>query len=182
MNSRRLFFLVISGVALTAIVPVAQGAARTRKPPESDLAPVEARRAVVDTAVRLAKVEAPAALGESLPLPFNPAAYNQVAPVENHATTETTAAPASPEAPKAMSDRDILAAIAPRILPSGTFNLGGQQLLIFNKKRLKIGDRLTVTFEGRNYDLLLKDIDRTNFTLRLNQEEITRPIKPGKNP
>ncbi|RFC46126.1 MAG: hypothetical protein DUW69_001742, partial [Verrucomicrobia bacterium] len=33
-----------------------------------------------------------------------------------------------------------------------------------------------------DYNLELVSFDRTNFTLRLNKEEITRAIKPGKNP
>ena len=60
--------------------------------------------------------------------------------------------------------------------------MGSERLLSIGKKRLKTGDRLTVNFEGQDYTLELVAIDRTNFTLRLNREEITRPIKPGKSP
>ena len=60
--------------------------------------------------------------------------------------------------------------------------MGSERLLMFGKKKLKAGDHLTVNFEGQDYTLELVAIDRTNFTLRLSHEEITRPIKPGKNP
>ena len=65
-------------------------------------------------------------------------------------------------------------------MPSGTLILDGEPLLIFGRKRLRIGDRFTVTYEKQDYELVLVAIERTTFTLRLNQEEITRPIKPGK--
>jgi hypothetical protein len=67
-------------------------------------------------------------------------------------------------------------------VPKGTLSLGSQSLLIFGRKNLRVGDRLTVSFEGTDYTLELVAFDRANFTLRLNHEEITRPIKPGKNP
>jgi hypothetical protein len=81
-------------------------------------------------------------------------------------------APAGPR-----SDREILAAIAVNLRPSGNFVLGGQQTLIFGQKRVKAGMPLTINFEGTEYTLEITAIDRANFTLRLNREEITRPIK-----
>ena len=96
-----------------------------------------------------------------------------------------TAAPkgTTPTAPvKSFGDREILTALAAKVLPKGTLSLGSESLLIFGKKNLRAGDRLTVSYEGQDYNLELVSFDRTNFTLRLNKEEITRPIKPGKNP
>jgi hypothetical protein len=56
-----------------------------------------------------------------------------------------------------------------------------QWRLNFGKSSVKVGTHFSVTLNGQEYDLELASIDRTTFTLRLNREEITRPIKPGKS-
>jgi hypothetical protein len=89
--------------------------------------------------------------------------------------TPGTATVTAPVGPK--SNRDLLQAIATSIKPSGYFVLGGQPTLVFGQKRVKAGGLLTVTFEGKEYTLEVTALDRTNFTLRLNREEFTRPIK-----
>lgn len=78
-------------------------------------------------------------------------------------------------APK--SDRDILQGIAANLKPSGNFVMDGVSNLVFGQKRVKAGDHLTITFEGTEYTLEIAAIERTSFTLRLNREEFTRPIK-----
>ena len=176
MNLRRLTSLLLFALVTAGLPMVTLAAVHTRKPPESDLASVDVRRASVDRALSLAKQDMPAALPDALPQPFNPTGFNRVMreerPVDNGA-----AAP-----PKALGDRELLAAIAAHITPSGTFSIGGVRRLQFSKKHIKVGDHLTVTHEGQDYILELTAIDATNFTLRLNREEITRPIKPAKNP
>lgn len=87
--------------------------------------------------------------------------------------TPGRAGPAS--APK--GDRDLLQSIANSLKPSGYFVLGGQPTLVFGQKRVKAGGLLTITFEGKEYTLEVTALNRTNFTLRLNREEFTRPIK-----
>jgi len=78
-------------------------------------------------------------------------------------------------APK--SDREILQGIAANLKPSGNFVMDGVSNLLFGQKRVKAGDHLTITFEGTEYTLEIAAIERTSFTLRLNREEFTRPIK-----
>ena len=178
MNPPRFFPLMLVALAIGLAAVPAQ-AASARKPPESDLATKDNRRLAVELAAKLAKVETPDPLVENqLSKPFSPAGFGLAS--DDGAAPGAGSVPAGPAKP--FGDHDILAAIAPRIMPSGTFSLGTERLLIFGKKRLKAGDHLTVSFEGTEYVLELAAIDRTNFTLRLNHEEITRPIKPGKNP
>jgi hypothetical protein len=74
----------------------------------------------------------------------------------------------------------VLEQLADRIVPSGIFHMGGKAILLFGQKKLTIGDRLTITFEGSNFDLVITAIGSTTFTLRYNSEEITRSLKPGK--
>ena len=55
-------------------------------------------------------------------------------------------------------------------------------MLMFGKRFVKTGSHFTVTYKGTDYDLELTEIDGTNYTLRYNREEITRPIQTGKSP
>ena len=74
------------------------------------------------------------------------------------------------------SSRAVLQAIAASLKPR-YLELGGQPILFFGQKRVKAGDSLTINFEGNDYALVVVAIDRPNFTLRLNRDEFTRPIK-----
>ena len=176
MKPPRIFPLLLPALAL-GLVTAAAGAAPKRKPAESDLASKDVRQVSVDLAVSLAKIDTPEPLtASSLPRPFNPPGFNYSAPA-------ASAGPVvSGPVARAFGDREILIALASKVRPNGTFSLGSEALLSFGKKNLRAGDHLTVSYEGQDYNLELVSFDRTNFTLRLNKEEITRPIKPGKNP
>ncbi len=111
--------------------------------------------------------------------PFHPAAFAElvgsmghVAGVTPPAGETATHAPTGPR-----NDRELLQAIAASLKPSGNFVIGGQETLVFGQKRVKAGGTLTITFEGSEYTLEVTAIHRTNYTLRLNREEFTRPIK-----
>jgi hypothetical protein len=80
------------------------------------------------------------------------------------------------------SDLDILEKIAPHITPSGALVLNGEPVLLFREKKLKVGDTLTINFEGTTYMVIITSIDRSSFKIRFNREEITRPIKSRKAP
>lgn len=151
----------------------------------SDIALPAKRRASVELAERLAAPIVLQPLPEGLVHPFNPVAFGQPDPEELRAIAEAQAAQAADaaasKAAKA-SGRELLAQITEAISPSGTLMLGGQPYLIFGSKRLKAGDRLTVTHEEQTHTLELVAIDRTTFTLRLGRDEITKRIKSGKNP
>lgn len=147
----------------------------------SDIVPPQRRAASVELARRLATVAEPTALPAELPLPFNPPGFEKPDPDEVRPPTPTAQTAAGPAKPA--TDRDLLGTIAALIKPSGTILLGDDRYLLLRQKRLKVGDHLTITFEGFDYDLEISAIDSTNFTLRLNREEITRPItKSGKSP
>jgi hypothetical protein len=150
---------------------------------KSDLNRPEARRAVVELATRLSEPPPLDPLPADLVHPFNPAAFGQPDPEELKALAAAqAAASAAAVQTKPTTDRDFLQLIASRIMPSGTLMIGGDPLLIFGRKRLRVGDHLTVSYDGRDYELELTGIDRTTFTLRLNHDEITRPIKSAKSP
>lgn len=146
----------------------------------SDIPPPEKRRGKVESAAKLAKPGVAAPLPEQLPLPFTPPGF-ELSDAQERAALANVGGKASP-GPKVSSDRETLEEIATKFPPTGTVFKGSEPLLIFGNKTVKIGTHFTVPLNGQNYDLELVNIDRTTFTLRLNREEITRPIKPAKSP
>ena len=75
------------------------------------------------------------------------------------------------------NDRQVLEAIAPRVEPTGSVRIGDTDYLLFGQKRLKVGEKLTITYEGSVYAVEITSIERNNFRIRLNSEELVRPIK-----
>jgi hypothetical protein len=149
---------------------------------KSDIAGLSARRAIVASALQLVESPKVQPLAQNVVQPFNPVAFGQPDAEELAAIAAARAAEAAQQnSAKPATEADLLERIAERVVPSGTLTLNGEPLLIFSQKRLRVGDRLTVTYEGRDYNLELTAIQRFTFTLRLNRAEITRRINPGKN-
>jgi hypothetical protein len=165
MNRIPLVILLSASVLLAAPAVLAQ---------KSDLPTPEKREATVARASKLLEARELVAMPVELIPAFNPPAFAKVTP-EAIKTQGTGSVPV-----RATGDRGVLEQLAERLAPTGTAILGGEAILLFGQKRLKVGDQLTITFEGFDYTLDITDIGRTTFTLRLNREEITRPIKSGK--
>jgi ribosomal 50S subunit-recycling heat shock protein len=108
--------------------------------------------------------------------PFNPLGF--AAPAPSGGKPSETVRPAG----RVSSDLDLLEKLAPHITPSGALMLNGEPVLLFREKKLKVGDTLTITFEGTTYMVIITAIDRSSFKIRFNREEITRPIKSRKVP
>lgn len=168
---------------LCAAVLLSSSVAFAAKAPASDIANPDKRRATVELATRLAQANEVKPLPAELALPFSPPGFEQTDAEERANAMAAASRTAQQVAPKTSSDREILERIATKVVPSGTIFLGGEPTLIFGKKPVKIGTHFTVrSSDGQDYDLELVSIGSTTFTLRLNREEITRPIKPGKSP
>jgi hypothetical protein len=116
----------------------------------------------------------PTALPASANDPFHSVAFAEATGTSVHDATQTNDS-ASHHGHR--SDKDLLAAIAVTLKPNGFFIFDGEPTLIFGQKRVKAGSPMTITFEGADYTLEIVSVDRTSFTLRLNREEYTRPIK-----
>jgi hypothetical protein len=140
---------------------------------QATIASPQKRMATLDLARELLTTKPVVANGEEFVYknPFDPRKPAAVV------TTEETPAPAV-----GLNDREILSNIANSITPSGTMRVGDKQILLFGQKKLKVGDSLPIVFQGTTYELQISGIERTSFTLRLNKEEITRPIKPVIKP
>ena len=78
------------------------------------------------------------------------------------------------------SDREVLEKIASTVMPTGMMMFGGRPLLLVREKKLRVGDSLKINSDGFDYIVIITEIEPTSFSLRLNREEITRPIKQGK--
>lgn len=126
-----------------------------------------------------------AAAPQDLKDPFNSEAFANAAanagvagPAAGPATgpgASAGGAVARPAGPR--SARELVEAIAAGLKPTGSLVLRGEPTLLFGQKRVKAGDSLTITFEGAEYTVVITSIKAPNFTLRLNNEEFTRPIK-----
>ncbi|MBI5382154.1 MAG: hypothetical protein HZA31_09675 [Opitutae bacterium] len=167
--------ILLSATLLAGTARLTAGAASP-----SDINLPQKRVATVELAAKLAHQEEPAPLPPDLKPPFNPPGFDQADPEETKA--KAAVAQANAEAAKPAGDHEVLEVLATRIVPSGTVILGGEPMLLFRQKKMRVGDHLTITYDGRDYDVVITAIDRTTFTLRLNRAEITRPIKSGKTP
>jgi hypothetical protein len=159
-------------VALGVFVPTAF--ARV----DSEVATPEKRHQSVETAVRTSKIVRVDALPLEIPNPFSPPQFSLTDAEEAAAAAAANRQSGAGPVIAPPTDRQLLAAIASKISPSGTVYLGGRPLLMFGKRFVRTGSHLTVTYKGTDYVLELTEIDSTNFTLRYNREEITRPVKP----
>lgn len=164
MNVYRLFLSAGALLVLGAAELAAQRA---------DILPPLRRAEAMERAQVFLSPPPPLALPETLNNPFAPPAFfgRPAAPV---APVAGVVRPVGPS-----DDRELLERIAPAITPSGTFIIGGEPFLLIGQRRVKIGDALPITFEGTPHVLVITDIQATTFTLRLNQEQLTRSIKPG---
>jgi len=146
----------------------------------SDLVSPSKRAATVELARKLNERVKPSSivLAKDIINPFNPPGFDGP-------DAEELAAIAAAKASKQVQPRsshDLLVELASQMSPTGSAILGGESFLLFGQKKMKVGDKITITFEGGVYEVEVTSIERTNFTIRLNRDEYTRPIKPGKNP
>lgn len=166
------------GCLVAAFVPVAASAAaasRTRPAREvqSDLVSPEARQGVLDLANRLSHPSEPAPLSANLKNPFD---FDKSEP---DPTPAPNGGPA--QASQSKGAREILETLAPLLKPTGTVIMTGRPaILTFSRTTVKVGQKLTINFEGTDYELELVAVTSTSFTLRYKDEETTRPIKTGK--
>ncbi len=163
MPSRPLLLALLAGwVASSSTLSFAQ---------RSDLLPPARRAASVEKATKLIEQPGVAAVLPTTKNPFAPPDFDRVDPVE--------APPVAGPAPRQRSTREILEMIVGSINPTGTMFVRDEPILLFGARQMRIGDRLSATVGGAQYSIIISGIERTSFTVRLNNEQISRPIKPG---
>ena len=135
----------------------------------SDILPPQKRTTSVELARTLLAISPIEFVEEEL-LAMNP--FNPPQPVQTVDSTASTSAVLTSQ-----NDKDLLKILAESVTPSGTIQFAGQQLLLFGPKKFKVGDLISVTYQGANYELVIAAIERSSFTLRLKKEQVTQPIK-----
>lgn len=163
ITPRRLFPVVLAGlVAFLAQTGLAQ---------RPDILPPARRAASVEKATKIFEQPVVAAVLPTTKNPFAPPDFDRVDPVE--------APPVAGPILRQRTTREILEMIAGSLNPSGTIFLRDEPILLFGARQMRIGDRLNATVGGVQYAIVITGIERTSFTVRLNNEQISRPIKQG---
>ena len=140
----------------------------------SDVLPASRRIKTVEEAAALADRAPAAPLEENLNSPFYP---NNLKPKDEPVSTDPNSGQVVvPTGPS--SNYELLETIGPELTPSGTMVLGGEPLLLFGQKKIRVGGELPIIYEGKRYTLTVSAIESSFFTLRLGEAEYTRPIKP----
>jgi hypothetical protein len=163
---------LIRSILAMAALPAALWAA-----PAFDVQPVAKRAATVELAGKLLNPppSTDGAGGLVNPFTLNGSRSEDVSADESQAAANKAAILAS--------NRSLLAALAEQLDPKGTFVLGGESIILLGQKKLKVGERYPITFEGAVYELEITSIETTRFSVRYKNEELTRPIvitKSGK--
>jgi hypothetical protein len=73
---------------------------------------------------------------------------------------------------------ELLNRLAPEIPVRGTANLNGEWYLLTGQKRLKVGQTLTINFEGQQHDVIVSAITSTTFTIQRGDASVTRSTRP----
>lgn len=162
-----------------ALLAVLAGSASAQR---SDLLPPARRAATVDAAARILASRTPAPVPAGIRNPFAPEGFDGPDAAEGTEGARPGAPLAPGARPAAVSPRELLTAIAANLQPTGTLARRGEPVLLFGNRQVRVGEELAVTYEGTPYLLTVTAIQSTSFTVRLNQEEITRPIRPGAKP
>ena len=129
----------------------------------SDIAPPQKRAVTVELAERLAKITTDdLAVPSDIHNPFNAATVGKIEVAVN----------------RPASDKELLALLADQLKPTGVMGRDDALVLLLKgQKGVKVGDRLTLSFDGTPYTVEVIEVNKTNFSLRFNQAEIIRPIK-----
>ena len=145
----------------------------------SDILPPQRREPVVADAQNFITPPEQPVVDESLNNPFFP---NSLKPKDDLLTAPIPQDTEAPVQAAPASVYELLETIAPQINPTGSVSLGGQPLLLFGQKKVRVGDELPIIFDGERYTLVISRIETSSFTLRLGAAEVTRPIKSNSSP
>ena len=83
-------------------------------------------------------------------------------------------------APVPPSDREILEALVLRFPAGGAMMHGEKMVLTAGYKHYELGQVLTLSYDGHEYDVEIVGITASRFTLRYRDTELTRSIQLSK--
>lgn len=75
-----------------------------------------------------------------------------------------------------VNEAELLQKIANQMSARGTAIMGDDRFLLLSQKRLKVGDSITINFDGKDYEVWLAEVTSTTFTIRRNSLSYTRAV------
>lgn len=169
--------LSAAGLLIAAAAPAALSAA----PALSDVQPGSRRLPTLELANRYSAVRETGRITGTVVNPFSPPSFDAPDPEEMRLAAEAAeAARRAGLAVKPTNTRDLLVSLANQLKVSGAAVLGGEPILLVGTRKMRIGESLNAEYEGKTISVTITAITSSNFTLRLNGEEYTRPTKLGK--
>lgn len=145
-----------------------------------EVAPPKARELVVDEAKRFVESRASVpALPDPLKNPFLKANASALQFLDN--TSQTEVDPNNTTLAVELNQQDQLGVLASLIPATGAVRLAGTPLLLLGQTRYRVGDTVIVTFENKDYTLLITEINLVSFTVKLGDNLFTRPIRLRSN-
>jgi hypothetical protein len=163
--NRTYYWGMVSLVWLVAASPVV-----------AQVSTVEARLATLGKIDRF-EARAPADLREPFagaPNPFFPD-VPEAEPAEDE--IGPAVADRLPAVPPPPDDRLVLREVAAQIRPSGVMQFRDRTMLLFGERRISSGDMLSVAYRGTQYQIQIISVENNAFTMRLNEEVITKRIQ-----
>jgi hypothetical protein len=79
--------------------------------------------------------------------------------------------------PAGLSGPELLSQLSSKIPSTGTLVFGGNTMLLLGSKRVKIGEKIIVSRDGKDYELTLSGVTSTTYTVKMGEEMSTRPIR-----
>ena len=79
--------------------------------------------------------------------------------------------------PVGLSGPELLSQLSAKIPSTGTLIFGGNAMLLLGSKKAKVGDKISVSNDGIDYELTLVNVTSTSFTVKLGESLSTRPVR-----
>lgn len=158
---QRISFLIL----LTGSAIAGQAGAQVSTP--------ESREEILQDAERFTAVDPVAASGafsEALN-PFYPESHYPTPPPEADVSAPTLA-----QAERGSQLPD-LRQLAEQVRPTGVMQFGPQTMLLFGERRLGEGDVVPVQHMGTNYSVEIISVSKNSFTMRFNEEVLSKRIQ-----
>jgi hypothetical protein len=133
----------------------------------ADIPPSEPRAAIVAKVTALAESR-----GKVVVLPDD-----LVNPFTGVVREQTVVEVATGPIPVGLSGPELLSQLAATIPSTGTLVFGGNAMLLLGPKKIKVGEKIPVNFEGKDYQLTLMSVTPTTFTVQLGKELSTRTVR-----
>jgi len=81
------------------------------------------------------------------------------------------------EIPDEVAPDQLIYKLAEQIHPTGVFSVNGDFYLILKERRIKAGSYMPVRYLGREYNVLLSDVVRNAFSIKVGEQEIQIKLK-----